>query len=84
MAGHGEDVGVWRRVRWKVAGFSGSRGPKVVPRGKRKKVNRSDLFWLRLFCKIWDGMGGITPIPGPAPLPLLSGGITSGGLQEGL
>ena len=41
-----------------MAGCSGSRGPEVVPRGKRKEVNRSDLFWLRLFCSIWDGMGG--------------------------
>ena len=41
-----------------MAGCSGSRGLEVVPRGKRKEVNRSDLFWLRLFCSIWDGMGG--------------------------
>ena len=39
----GGDVGVWRGDRWKVAGCSGSRGPEVVPRGKRKEVNRSDL-----------------------------------------
>ena len=56
MAGLGGDVGVWRGVRWKLAGCSGSRGPEVVPRGKRKEVNRSDLFWLRLFCSIWDGI----------------------------
>ena len=30
----------------------------MVPRGKRKEVNRSDFLWLRLFCSIWDGMGG--------------------------
>ena len=42
-----------------MAGCSGSRGPEVVPRGKRKEVNRSDLFWLCLFCSIWDGMGGM-------------------------
>ncbi len=24
----------------------------------KKKVNRSDLFWLRLFFSIWDGMAG--------------------------
>ena len=58
MAGFGGDVGVWNGVRWKVAGCSGSRGPEVVPRGKRKEVNRRDLFRLRLFCSIWDGMGG--------------------------
>ena len=57
MAGLGGDVGVWRGVRWKLAGCSGSRGPEVLPRGKRKEVNRSDLFWLRLFCSNWDGMG---------------------------
>ena len=56
MAGLGGDVDVWRGVRWKVAACSGSRGPEVVPRGKRKEVNRSDLFWLRLFFSIWDGM----------------------------
>ena len=49
MAGQGEDVGVWRGVRWKVAGCSDSCRPEVVPRGKRKEVNRSDLFWLRVF-----------------------------------
>ena len=38
-------------------GCSGSRGPEVVPRGKRKEVNRRDLLWLRLFCSIWDGIG---------------------------
>ncbi len=58
MAGHGEDVGVWRRIRWKVAGCNGSRGPEVVPRGQRKEVSRSGLFWLRLFFIICDGMGG--------------------------
>ena len=58
MAGLGGDVDVWRGVRWKVAGCSGSRGPEVVPRGKRKEMNRSDLFCLRLFFSIWDGMGG--------------------------
>ena len=57
MAGLGEDVGVWRGVRWKVTGCSANRGPEVVPRGKRKEVNRSDLFWLRLFFSICDGMG---------------------------
>ena len=41
-----------------MAGCSGSRGPEVVPKGKRKEVNRSDLFWLRLFFSICDGMGG--------------------------
>ena len=42
-----------------MAGCSGSWGPEMVPRGKRKEVNRSDLFWLRLFCSIWDWrMGG--------------------------
>ena len=55
MAGLGGDVGVWRGVRWKLAGCSGSRGAEVVPRGKRKEVNRSDLFWLRSFCSIWKG-----------------------------
>ena len=49
VAGLGGDVGVWRGVRWKVAGCSGSRGPEVVPRGKRKEVNRSDLILLVLF-----------------------------------
>ena len=49
---------MWRGVRWKVAGCSGSRGPEVVPRGNRKEVNRSDLFCLRFFFIIWDGMGG--------------------------
>ena len=58
MAGHGEDVGVWRGVRWKVAGCSGSHGPEVVPRGKKKEVNRSDSFWLHFFFSIWAGMGG--------------------------
>ena len=58
MTGLGEDVGVWRGVRWKVAGCSGCRGPEVVARGKRKEMNRGDLFWLRLFCSICDGMGG--------------------------
>ena len=58
MAGLGEDVGVWRGVSLKVAGCSGSRGPEVVPRRKRTEQNRSDLFWLRLFYSIWDGMGG--------------------------
>ena len=58
MAGLGGDVGVWRGVRWKAAGCGGSRGPEVVPRGKRKEVNRSNLFWLCLFCSICDGMGG--------------------------
>ena len=58
MAGLGGDVGVWRGVRWKVAGCSGSRGPEVVPRGKRKEVNRRDLVCLRFFCSICDGMGG--------------------------
>ena len=58
MAGLGGDVGVWREVRWKVSGCSGIRGPEVVPRGKRKEVHRSDMFWLRLCCSIWDGMGG--------------------------
>ena len=58
VAGLGGDVGVWRGVRWIVAGCIGSRGPEVVPRGKRKEVNRSDLFWLCLFFSIWDGMGG--------------------------
>ena len=53
MAGLGGDVGVWRVVRWKVAGCSGSRGPEVVPRRETKEANRSDLF-----CSIWDGMGG--------------------------
>ena len=57
MAGLGEDVGAWKGVRWKVAGCIGSRGPEMVPRGNRKEVNRSDLFWLRLVCSIWDGMG---------------------------
>ena len=57
MVGLGEDVGVWRGVRWKVAGCSGSRGLEAVPRGKRKEVNRIDLFWLRLFFSFWDGMG---------------------------
>ena len=41
-----------------MAGCSGSRGPEVVSRGKRKEVNRRDLFWLRFFCSNWDGMGG--------------------------
>ena len=58
MAGLAGNVGVWRGVRWKVSGCSGSRGPEVVPRGKRKEVNKSDLFWLHLFCSIWHGMGG--------------------------
>ena len=58
MAGLGGDEGVWRGVRWNVAGCSGIRRPEVVPRGKRKEMNRSDLFWLRLFCNIWDGTGG--------------------------
>ena len=58
MVGLGGDVGVWRGVRWKVAGCSDSRGPEVVLRGKRKEVNRNDLFLLRLFFSIWDGMGG--------------------------
>ena len=58
MAGLGGDVGVWRGVRWKVAGCSGSRGAEVGQRRETKEVNRSDLFWLRLFCSIWDGMGG--------------------------
>ena len=50
---------MWRGVRWKVAGCSGSRGrPEVVPRGNGKEVNRRHLFWLRLFCSICDGMGG--------------------------
>ena len=48
---------MWKGVRWKVAGCSGSRGPEVVPRGKNE-VNRSDLFWLLLFFSIWNGMGG--------------------------
>ena len=58
MAGRGENVGVWRGVRWKVAACSGSRGPEMVSRGKRKEVNRSDLFWLLLFFSIWNGIGG--------------------------
>ena len=58
MAGLGGDVGVWRGVRWKMAGCSGIRGPEVVPRRESKEANRSDLFWLCLFCSIWDGMGG--------------------------
>ena len=58
MVGLGGDVDVWRGVKWKVAGCSDSRGPEVVPRQKRKEVNRSDLFWLRLFFSICDGMGG--------------------------
>ena len=33
MAGLGEDVGVWRGVRWKVAGCSGCRWPEVVAKG---------------------------------------------------
>ena len=37
---------------------SGSRGPEAVVREKRKEVNRSDLFRLRLFCSIWAGVGG--------------------------
>ena len=57
MAGLGGDVGVWRGIRWKMAGCSGSRRPEVVPRGKRE-VNRSDLFWLLLIFSIWDEMGG--------------------------
>ena len=24
----------------------------------KKKMNRSDLFWLRLFFSIWEGMAG--------------------------
>ena len=32
--------------------------PEVVPRGKRKEVNRSDLVWFHLFYSVWDGMGG--------------------------
>ena len=36
MAGLGGDIGVWRGVRWKVAGCSGSRGPEVVPIGESK------------------------------------------------
>ena len=43
MAGLGGDVGVWRGVRWKLAGCSGSRGAEVVPRGKRKEVNVNHL-----------------------------------------
>ena len=46
----GEELG----GRWRVC--SGSSGPEVVPRGKRKEGNKSDLFWLRLFFSIWDGM----------------------------
>ena len=36
MVGLGGDVGVWRGVRWNVAFCNGSRGPDVVPIGKRK------------------------------------------------
>ena len=43
MDGLGGDVGMWRGVRWKVAGCSGSRGPDVVPRGKMKVVNVNHL-----------------------------------------
>ena len=49
---------MWRGVRIKVAGCIASQGPEVVPRGKRKEVNRSNLFLLRFFCRICDGIGG--------------------------
>ena len=52
----GGDVGVWRGVRWKVVGCSGSREPEVVTRGNRKEVNRS-AFFFRCVCFAAFGMG---------------------------
>ena len=49
---------MWRGVRWKVSGCSGSRGPEVVPSGNRKEVNRSDFFGCVFFAAFgmgWDG-----------------------------
>ena len=47
----GEELG----GRWLQQRQSGAGG---VVREKRKEVNRSDLFQLRLFCSIWAGVGG--------------------------
>ena len=46
---------MWRGVRWKVAGCSSSRGPEVVPRGKWKEVNKSDLVAFVLQHLAWNG-----------------------------
>ena len=47
----GEELG----GRWLVVAAVGGRR---WCRGNRKEVNRSDLFCMRFFFIIWDGMGG--------------------------